>query len=53
MDLFCFNTMSIKKNYYSILILKLSNLQLNKPKLGIKYGTQVTSNLLSNMIIST
>ena len=36
--------------HYNTLHVKLSNLQLNKLKSGIKNGTKVTSNLSSNVI---
>ena len=35
---------------YNTLNVKLSNSQLNKLKLGIKNGTQVTSNISSNVV---
>ena len=35
---------------YNTLNVKLSNSQLNKLKLGIKNGTQVTSNISSNAV---
>ena len=35
---------------YNTLIVKLSNLQLNKLKSGTKNGTKVTLNLLLNLI---
>ena len=38
---------------YNMLNVKLSNLQLNKLKSAIKNGTEVTSNLSSNLIGSS
>ena len=40
----------MKMTQYSILNVKLSNFQLNKLKSVIKNGTEVTLNLLSNLI---
>ena len=38
---------------FNTLNVKLSNLQLNKLKTGIKNGTEVTLNLPSNMIVDS
>ena len=47
-ELYC--TFNFTITQYNTLNVKLSHLQLNKLKSGIKNGTQVSSNLLSNVI---
>ena len=49
MNLFCFNII-YKITQHNTLNVKLSNSQLNKLKSGLENGTEVTSNLSSNVI---
>ena len=37
---------------YNALNVKLSNSELNRLKSGIKYGTEVTLNLLLNLVVN-
>ena len=50
MILFRFNKIFYKITQYNTLNIKLSNSQLDKLKPAIKNGTEVTSNLSSNLI---
>ena len=47
---FAFNTISLQITQYATLNIKLYNLQLNQLKAGIKNGTEVTLDSLSNTI---
>ena len=47
---FAFNTISLQITRYVTLNIKLSNLQLNQLKSGIKNGTEVTLDSLSNTV---
>ena len=47
---FVFNTISLQITRYVTLNIKLSNLQLNQLKSGIKNGTEVTLDSLSNTV---
>ena len=47
---FAFNTISLQITQYATLNIKLSNLQLNQLKAGIKNGTEVTLDGLSNTV---
>ena len=49
-ELYCTFNLTFKVTQYNTFNVKLSHSQLNKLKSGIKNGTQVSSNLLSNVI---